>query len=161
MRNVIASLLVIGLFSSIGTAGQSRSGGAAGTPALKACSLLTKELAMKVSGAANKAVFNLPPDEEPVGKSGSACEYADIRLQIDPFAWSVLEASAKKDKTWAPVSGVGDGAYFQPGRNFAGLMGHVGAHTFTIQMGVPFQSTAETVKPNVLALAQAIIPKLK
>lgn len=160
MRNLVVSLLAIGLLSSTGRADQT-GGGAAGRPAIKACSLLTKELVMKFSGAANKAVFNLPPDEEPVGKSGSACEYADIRLQIDPFAWSVLEASAKKDKTWVPVPEVGDDAYFQAGRNFAGLMALSGGHTFTIQMGVPFQSTAEKMKSNVIALAQAIVPKLK
>ena len=156
MRTVVISLFVAGLLASTGTAGQT-----GGKPAIKACSLLTKELAMKFSGAANKAVFTLPPEEEPVGKSGSACEYADIRLQIDPFAWSVLEASAKKDKTWVSVSGVGEAAYFQGGRNYAGLMARSGGHTFTLQVGVPFQSTAEQIKPNVIGLAQAIIPKLK
>lgn len=159
MRNVIASLLVIGLLSSSAAADQARSGGA-GKPAIKACSLLSRDLVMKVSGAVNKAVFDLPPEEEQVG-NGSACDYADIRLQVDPFPWSVLEASAKKDKTWVPLSGIGDGAYFQGGRTFAGLMGHVGGRTFTIQMGVPFQSTAEKIKPNVITLANAIIPKLK
>lgn len=156
MRTVIVSLLVVGLFSSTGTAGQT-----GGKPAIKACSLLTKELAMKFSGAAQKAVFDLPPDEQPVGKSGSACDYADIRLQIDPFPWSTLEASAKKNKTSMPVSGVGDAAYFQGDRNYASLMAVSGGHTLTIQMGVPFQSTAEKVRPNVIGLAQAIIPKLK
>jgi hypothetical protein len=161
MRNLIASLMVVGLFATPASAGQARSGGgAAGKPAIKACSLLTKELVMQVSGAVNKAMFDLPPEEEPVG-NGSACEYADIRLQIDPFAWTVLEESAKKDKTWVPLSGIGDGAYFQAGRSFAGLMGHVGGRTFTIQMGVPSQSTAEQIKPNVITLANAIVPKLK
>ena len=161
MRIVIASLLVIGLFDSFAAADQARSAAAAGSPAIKACSLLPKDLVMKVSGAANKLVFDLPPEEEQVGKSGSACEYADIRLQIDPFPWATLEAAAKKDKMVA-VPGVGDAAYFGYRNSaFAEMMGRAGGHTFTIQMGVPFASTPEKMKPNVIALANAIVPKLK
>jgi hypothetical protein len=160
MRNVIASLLVSGLLCWSAAADQAGSRGAAGKPGTGACALLTKDLVMKVSGAANKAVFDLPPNEEPVGK-GSACDYADIRLQIDPFAWSILEDSAKKNKM-TPVADVGDGAYFgSRNSQFAEMMGHAGGHTFTIQMGVPFQSTPERMKPNVITLAKAIVPKLK
>ena len=160
MRNLIASLMAIGLFSSSTTAEQARS--AAGTPAIKACSLLSKDLAMKVSGAANKAVFDLPPQEEPAGKTGSACNYADITLQIDAFTPASIDGMAKQPgKGWEPVAGVGDRAYFHGDRNFAQLIGYVGARTFTVELGVPFQSTAEKMKPNVIALANAIIPKLK
>jgi len=160
MRYVTASLLMIGLFSSPGFAGQARGGGAAGSSGVKACSLLTKELALKVSGAANKRIFDLPPEEETVGK-GSACEYGDIRLQIDPFPWATLEASARKDNTWTQVPGVGDGAWFREGRNFAELMGHVRDRTFTIQLGVPFQSSPGGMKQNTITLANSIVPKLK
>lgn len=162
MRNVIVSFVAIGLFSSSATAWQARSGAAAGTPAIKACSLLSKELAMKVSGAANKAVFDLPPQEEPAGKSGSACNYADITLQIDAFTPASIDGMAKQPgKGWEPVAGVGDRAYFHGDRNFAQLIGYVGGRTFTVELGVPFQSTAEKMKPNVITLANAIIPKLK
>jgi hypothetical protein len=169
MRNAVASLVIIGLFSSPAAAGQAR-GSAAGKPAMKACSLLTKELVMKVSGAVNKAVFNLPPEEGPAG-AGTICDYADITLQIDAFAPEVIErtvkeqsrgASSARKANWVPVSGVGDRAYFDENdRNFAALMGYVNGHTFTIQMSIPFQSTAEKMKPNVIALANAIVPKLK
>jgi hypothetical protein len=165
MRKVIASSLVIGLFASSAAAEQV----GAGKPAVKACSLLPKDLAMKVSGAANKSVFDLPPDEETVG-TGSACEYGDIRLQIDAFGPDVIDRTAKSQErgagskraaNWVPVPGVGDRAYFNADRSYAELMGYVGRRTFTIQMGVPFQSTAEAIKPNVIALANAIVPKLK
>jgi hypothetical protein len=115
-------------------------------------------------------VFDLPPDEETLGTSGSACEYGDIRLQIDAFGPEVIDRTAKAQErgagskraaNWVPVSGVGDRAYFNGDRNYAELMGYVGRRTFTIQMGVPFQSTAENIKPNVIALANAIVPKLK
>jgi hypothetical protein len=70
-------------------------------------------------------------------------------------------AGSKRAANWVPVSGVGDRAYFNGDRNYAELMGYMGRRTFTIQMGVPFQSTAENIKPNVIALANAIVPKLK
>ena len=170
MQNAIASSLVIGLLAASAAAEQARSGSAAGKPAIKACSLLPKELVIKVSGAANKLVFDLPPEEESVGTSGSAWEYGDIRLQIDAFGPEVIDRTAKAQErgagsartaNWVPVSGVGDRAYFNADRNYAELMGYVGRRTFTIQMGVPFQSTPETIKPNVIALANAIVPKLK
>jgi hypothetical protein len=158
MRNVVVFVLITGLCSSSVAAGQGR--GATGNSAIKACSFVPKDLALKVSGAENKRIFDLPSDEEPVGK-GSACEYGDIRLQIDAFPWATLDASAKKDKAWVQVSGVGDGAWFRDNRNFAELMGRVGERTFTIQMGVPFQSTAEKMKPNVITLANSVVAKLK
>lgn len=158
MRNVIASSVVIGLFASFSAAEQAQTG----APAFKACSLLPRDLVMKVSGDnVNKFVFDMPPQEEPVGKAGSACDYAGIRLQIDPFSWTALEASAKKHKMM-PVSGVGDAAYFgSRNSQFAEMTGRVGRHTFTIQMGVPFESTPDQMKPNVIALAEAIVPKLR
>ena len=162
MRNVIASSLVIALCAAAAAAEQARSGSATGKPAIKACSFLPKDLVMKVSGAANKLVFDLPPEEEPVGQSGAACEYADIRLQIDAFTPAFVDDTAKKDKAWMPVSGVGDRAWFRDNKgHYAELIGHAGGRTFTIQMGIPFESTAEKVKPSVITLANAIVSKLK
>ena len=158
MRNVVVFVLITGLFSSAAAARQAR--GAAGNATIKACSFVPKDLALKVSGAANKRIFDLPPDEQPVGK-GSACDYGDIRLQIDPFPWATLDASAKKDKTWMQASGVGDGAWFRESRNYAELMGHVGERTFTIQLGVPVPSPSGGMKQNAIALANSVVPKLK
>jgi hypothetical protein len=163
MRLIVASLLVIVAFAPHTAAFQGRGDAVAGKSAIRACSLLPKELVMKVSGAVNKLVFDLPPQEEPIGKSGSACDYADITLQIDAFTPQRIEEIGKTNgKEWVPVSGVGDRAYFRNNKDrFAELIGSVGAHTFTIQMGVPFQGTAEGMKPNVIALANAIVPKLR
>jgi hypothetical protein len=131
--------------------------------AISACSLLTKELAMKFSPAGNKAVFDMPPDDSSVGTAGSNCEYGAITLQIDSFTPARLDGIRKSDeKAWLPVSGVGDWAYFRNNRNiFAELIGVVGSRTFFIQMGVPFKGTAEGVRPNMVGLANAIIPKLR
>lgn len=138
-------------------------GGAAGAKAGKgACSYLSKELVMKVSGAVNKLVFDLPPQEETVGK-GSACHYADITLQIDVFTPAGIDGIYKSaNKEWSPMSGIGDAAYFRNNRNtYAEIIGRVGSRTFTIQLGVPFQSSVEKVKPNAVTLANAIVEQLR
>ncbi len=161
MRPVVAFVVLLPLVTPQPAASQAGGGGAAPKPG-GACSMLTRDLVMKVSGAVNKHVFDLPPAEEPAGK-GTACFYADITLQIDAIPAGNLEAMRKgMEKEWVPVPGVGDAAYFRNNKNhFAELMGRVGARTFTIQIGVPFQGTAEQMKPNVITLANAIVPKLR
>ena len=134
------------------------------TPALRACTLLTKELALTVTAAANKRVFDiLPPEEERIGVNGTACEYGDIRVQIDAFTPAGLEGSVKKDgPQWVAVPNVGDRAWFRDNRgNYAELAVVAGAHTLTIQMGVPFQGTADKIKPNTIALANELLPRLR
>lgn len=162
MRRVVASFIMIGCAVSQTAAFQAPGGAPPGKPGVRACALLSRELAIKVSGAVNKLVFDLPPEEEPAG-NGTACHYVDITLQIDTFTPDRLEQMRKTaEQEWAPLSGVGDAAYFRNNRNrFAELIGRVGAHSFTIQLGVPFQGSAESMKPNVIALANAIAPKLR
>ena len=157
MRQFIASALVVGTV----TAAAASQAPAAGKPRISACSLLPTDLVLKVGGINPQAVKILKPEEEAMGTTGSACEYGDIRLQVDPFARSDdLRKSPGKD--WQPVSGVGDTAFFHAnGRNYAELMVWTGAHHFTIQFGVPVGSTPEAIKPKTLELANAIIPKLR
>ena len=160
MRKVVVVLLITSVFSLSAAAHQARSAAPpSATSSPKACSLLSKDLALKVTGA-NKALFDTPPREMTIG-NGSECNWGDIQLRIDPFSWASLEGMGKNDKKWAEVSGVGDKAYFRENGRFAELMSHVGGRTFTVQMSVPITSTAEKFKPNVIALANAIVPKLK
>ena len=158
MRMTVIAVLTIGLVSSSLAARQARSGGAS-APATGACSLLPKELALKVTST-NKALFNLPPRESSSGK-GTECNYGDITLRIDAFSWQSLKGMMNNGPKWAPVAGVGDESYFRDNRQFAEFMGHVGPKTFMIQMGVPVGSTAEKIKPNVVTLATAIAERLK
>ena len=156
MRQTVVMLVVSGLLASEGIAFQAQPGPGG------ACSLLSKELALKVSGAANKRIFDMPPREEKL-KTGSSCSYGDINLQIDVFSPKSIEGMRKSaEKEWAPLAGVADSAYFQDNKSrFAEVMGYVGTRTFTIQMGVPFSGTAEAMKPNAITLAKAIAEKLR
>ena len=159
MRKILIVVVMVGLVSALPAARQARSGATSGISATGACSMLPKDLALKVTGT-NKALFDLPPRESTIGK-GSECDYGDITLRIDPFSWASLKGMMKNGPAWNPVPGVGGEAYFRDNRQFAEFMGQVGARTFTIQMGVPVGSTAEKIKPNVITLATALAAKLK
>ena len=159
MRHFAASVLIIGIVTAPAIASQAR--GAASGGRIRACSLLTRDVVMKFGTDQGKRVVDLvKPLEDDLGTTGSACEYGGIGFQIDPFARTEqLRKSPGKD--WQPVSGVGDTAFFRNnGNNYAELMVWSGTHHFTIQMSVPMGSTAEAIKPNTVALANAIIPKL-
>jgi hypothetical protein len=164
MGQVVVSLVLM-LGATPQAAGVAVSGAVIGQqPEIRACALLTRELAMKVSGAANKLIFDLPPRESPIANGkGTECVYADITLQIDRFPPDSLESMRKATgNNWEPVSGVGDAAYFRANRSvFAELMGRAGRHTFFIQLGVPFKGTPEGMKPNTIELANAIVLKLR
>ena len=158
-RQVILSLLAIGWFAHPASPALSAQRGAA---ALRACALLTRELIMRVSPESdNQFLFVVPPQEESVGDSGSACEYGGIHLQIDPpFTFDGIRRTYAKELTEVPD--VGDGAYFRDNRgNYAELFARVGARLFTIQMSVPRGRTADSIKPHLVSLAKAIAPKLR
>jgi hypothetical protein len=137
-----------------------QSGAAGKSSAIHACSILTRDLVAKATSPANKYVLDATPEEEPAGQ-GSSCSYADLMVQIDPFARSE-ELRKSPGKGWQPVSGVGDTAYFHDNSGrYAEIMAWSGTHHFTIQVGVPTGDTAEKIKPNLIQLANAIIAKLK
>jgi hypothetical protein len=146
-----------------GLAATPQQGAAANPPAIRACQLLTKELALKVTASANKKIFDiLPPEEESLGVNGSACEYGDIRLQIDPFTAQRFEELSKTEKGWTSEPNLGDKASFRTNPNgYAELFVAVGTHVMTIQMSVPTGRTAAAIKPNTIALAKELMPKLR
>ena len=164
MGRIIASLFVFVSIAPHAPALQARPEAAASQAAVRACSLLTKELVLKVTPKKDTSMaFIVPAQEEAVGAGGSACEYGGIGLQIDPFTPERLETLRKSTgQSWAPVAGVGDSAYFREnGTSYAELYVTVGTHTMTIQMSVPTGNTPAAIKPNTIALANALVPKLR
>jgi hypothetical protein len=78
---------------------------------------------------------------------------------VDPFPAANFDRLFGK---WTPVSGVGDKAYFRDnGGRWAELAVMAGGRMLTIQMDVPTGKTAASIQPNIVALATAILPKLK
>lgn len=162
MRQILTLLLMSG-FAMQATAAQSTDP-ATGKQTVGACALLTKELLEKTTPEDRERFefgLTIPAAEESVGVSGSMCEYGGVLLQIDPFASParVEESLAVK---WTRIPGLGDIAYF---RDNAGEWGELyvraGERVITIQMGVRREHPAESIKPNLIALAEAILPKLK
>ena len=134
-------------------------------PSVRACALLTKELVAKVSPhkGNTQQMTVMKPSEDSLGPNGSACSYAGITLQVNPFTAERLQALARKEAaTWVPVPDVGTRAYlFDNQGEYAELYATTGTQVFTIQMDVPAGGTVAGMTPNVLELAKAIAAKLK
>ena len=158
MRQIIIALLLMGCLHTVALA-QTR---ATAAP-IKPCSLLTRELVDKASAGSNQSIDAAAPTEVQLGATGSACDWGDIILQIDPFTPARLEELRKTDgKNWETVPGVGDAAYFHNVRDtLAELFVRVGARTFGLVITIPVGSTAAAFKPNVITVANAIVPKLR
>jgi len=158
MRHVVALFAAIGCITSHAAASQPRSAGAAaGQPAVRACAVLTRDLVAPFTE--NKRILDLiPPEEEALGTSGTACEHGAVRLQLFPGRGGKRTLSAKDLQ---PISGAGEGGYFRSNPNgYAELMVWTSKHALDLQVSVPSGRTAEAIKPDVVALANAIIAKL-
>src|SRR5687768_13091816 len=157
MRHLVTLFIAIS-FTFPAAASQARSGvPASGQPAVRACAVLTRDLVAPF--AENKKILDLiPPEEEALGTSGTACEYGLVRLQLFPGRGGKRTVSAKD---FQPISGAGEGGYFRNnGDRYAELLVWTGKHSLDLQVSVPSGRTAEAIKPDVVALANAIIAKL-
>lgn len=132
--------------------------------AAKACALLSKELIAQhtpYEKDAQKLLFSIPPEEEAVGATGSACEYGGVHLQVNPFASpQYVEQQLVKDG-WTRESGLGDLAMVRDNRgSYVEVYVRSGARVITIQMSVPNGKTAAGIKPNAVSLAKAVLAKM-
>ena len=159
MRELVALGLMIVCLTGHSAASQAR-GGAAPGKRLSACTLMSRDLVEKFDTGNKQVLKQIKPSEEPLGANGSSCEDGNIGFQINPFA-RADELRKSPGKDWQPLTGVGDTAYFRNKANtYAELVVWTGPHHFTIQLGVPVGGTVESIKPNTIALAHAIIAKL-
>ena len=156
MDLVVSLLAVSAFFAHPDTPLQAGSTPAAGQ-SVRACAVLTKDLVAPFTE--NKKVLDiLPPSEEELGTSGTACEYGAVRLQLFPGRGGKPTVSATGLE---PVTGAGDGGLFRSNRNrYAELMVWTSKYRVYLQVSVPSGRTAEAMKPDVIALANAILKKL-
>lgn len=163
MRQLLATLMVMGCMAPPAAALQSRGGTASGGSTVRACSLLTRELVTQVTPLEKQALaltLSVPPMEDPVGASGSACSYGGVTMQVDPFTPAVFDKT--RDSTWMAVPNLGDVAYFRDNRGrFAELYVRSGTRVLTIQMDVPTGRTSASIQPNTIALAKELLSKLR
>ena len=175
MLRVITALVVAGSLSATAMAFESR--GQTAAPR-QVCPLLTRELAMKVSTDAGKAALErAKPIEDWVGQASreagqpvvagsSSCKYGRILLVLNPIARPAQVREGMRTRTppyknYEAVAGVGDAAFFESNSAYANLYVWTKSQHFHIQMDVGFQDDAKALKPNAIALANAIIPQLK
>jgi len=160
MRQLVVPVLMIGCITGHAAASQARSEAATGQR-LSACTLLSRDLVEKFNTGSNQILKTMKPSEEPIGTHGSLCDDGNIGFQINPFVRADdLRKSPGKD--WQRLTGIGDTAFFRnKADTYAELMVWTGPHHFTIQLGVPVGGTVESIKPNTIGLAHAIIAKLR
>jgi hypothetical protein len=158
MRRGFTLFVAIGCITAAASASQTSAvAPSAGPPALRACAVLTRDLVAPFTE--NKKTLDLiPPQEETLETSGTACEYGAVRLQLFPGRGGKRTMSAKDLE---PISGAGEGGYFRSNRGrYAELMLWTGKHSLDLQVSVPSGRTAQAMKPDVIALANAIIATL-
>jgi hypothetical protein len=127
---------------------------------IKVCELLPKEEVKK--HLPWEPMFDrMKLEEEAIGVEGSSCGYPSVHVQVLPYGQSFLDA-AKKRGGLEHVAGVGDEAYFHNNKNlFAELYVRIDKRILTLQASVPSDGKAETVKPALVSLAKAYVPKLR
>jgi len=98
--------------------------------------------------------------EMPLG-GGSACVYPSVQIYVDKYSASRIE-SARKDGPLHSVPGIGDDAFIQQkGKYWAELYVKVGDRLLLIEKDIPADGTFESVKPSMVALAKALVVKLR
>ena len=74
--------------------------------ALRACQLLTKEIALKVTASVNKRIFDiLPPDEELLG-AVLVKHFADRQLRVEPGVITFL--LRRMERSFAAAAGIAE-----------------------------------------------------
>ena len=136
--------------------------------AIRACAVLAKAEVKKLAGAGDQFFDMVQPEEETLPGGGSGCAYSGIHIQIDPFTPARLDELRKQQgASWVAIPNVGDAAFFYDskpggGLHFGELYARAGQHVVTVQLSVrPATNSVETVRPAAVALAQAIVAKLR
>ena len=159
-RLVKAVLIAVGVVCACAPSLLAQNPSAAQAQRISACSLLPKEEVKKHLPWLSM-LDQMKIEEEPIGASGSSCNYPSVHVQVLSFSPSFLETARKKGGL-ETVAGVGDEAYFHNNSNrYAELYVKVGQRMLTLQADVPNDGKIESVKPGVLSLAKAYVAKLR
>jgi len=127
---------------------------------VKVCGLLPKDEVKKLIGG--NQVFDMrAPEEEALGTYGSSCNYAGVLIQVIPYRPSIIDAAKKRGRLEA-VAGVGDEAYlYDNPAGYGELYVKVDRRLLILQRDVPLGKTVADVRSGTIALARALLPKLR
>ncbi len=160
MRYVAASLFLAGSLAAPLISSQAGGGAPAGQR-VRACEILTKDLALKVSTKEGKGVVEKSKVfEDDLGPDTPSCKRGRIMVVLNPFK-NPAQYRKTLGKDWTPVPGIGEEALYRGGNTFADLYVFNGARTFATQISVAPDDTPDTVKANSIALAKEVAAKLR
>ena len=157
-RQVAAVLSIVGLAGLLSQPLRAQS--PAKPERIQACSLLPKEEVKK--HLPWRAMFDrMAPEEEPIGATGSSCNYPSVDIQVLPFSQGFMDSARKQPGGVEAITGIGDEAYFRSNpQGYAELYVKTGKHILTLQADVPPNGSIASVKPGVISLAKALVSKL-
>jgi hypothetical protein len=135
---------------------------------LSACSILTTTEILQITKKQNR--FNARPEPNDEIKGVSECSFLDYDFSLvgnqtkESFEATRKSQASAKGMRVDPAPGVGDDAFFfarpQGDNSVVGISFRVGQRRLSIQDMVHADSI-EIVKPTLMALAKAAVPKLK
>jgi hypothetical protein len=130
-------------------------------PPVKVCTLLSKAEVKKLVGGWNAVLDQFEPEEEAIGTTGSSCNYPVVMVQVLLYSQGTIDAAKKRGRL-ETVTGVGDEAYlYDNPAGYAELYVKVGARLLTLQRSLGQGGTMASVRPGVVALANAYVAKLR
>jgi hypothetical protein len=136
---------------------------AANDPTKHACSVLTRAEVRKLVPWSDQMESIFAQEEEDQFANGSGCEYPSVRVQImstTPDQWKRWVDTAK-NPTVERIAGVGQEAYIRDNKGmFAELYAKSGSYLVSLQKSLKTGETTQASKPQLIALAKAIVTKL-
>lgn len=160
VRTALATLVVVSPGSLPAGGSQTTTVSGAKSDRVNACSLLPREEVRKLVPWP-ALLDRMPTEEEPIGTSGSSCNYPTVFIQVLPYSPSWLD-SARKQGSLEPVAGVGDEAQLRNnGGEYVELYTKVGSRLLTIQKDIGPGQTFETEKPVAIKFAKVLVTKLR
>lgn len=159
MRSPIDRLSAIAL--AIALSGFAQHVTAADDPTQHACSVLTRAEVRKHVPWPDQ--MESLKEEEDRTANGSGCEYPSVRVQVmstSPDHWKRW-VDAVRNPTVERVAGVGEEAYIRNNKGrFAEFYAKSGGYLVSLQKSLKAGETMQTSKPELTALAPAILAKL-
>ena len=124
-----------------------------------ACTILPREEVKKIFPWSVDPI--LDKDDEVQFDGGSACIYPSVHVYVGEYSAAKIEAK-RKDGPLTSIAGLGDEAFIQQkGKNWVELYVKVGRRLLHIETDILGGDTLESVKPSMIALARAVIAKLR
>jgi hypothetical protein len=156
---ILAAVVVAGVGSMIPRPLGAQSGSApASASRIAVCSLVPKD-EVKRHLPWLPMLDQFPIEEEPIGASGSSCNYPSVTVQVLPFSPRTIEAMRERGGL-ETVAGVGDEAYFYNNRNgYAEVYVRIGNRLLTVQANA--NDNVQGVKPGAISLAKVLVEKLR